>query len=96
MGVIGASVKEIFPADGRPGVESPPYERGPFCTPIPGPGSVPIDSRRTVGEHTLLPAARDLTARVASRIARLDAKMTLRSGDGKALFPRYRPVLPND
>jgi hypothetical protein len=41
-------------------------------------------------------AARDLTAQVASPIARLDAKMTLRSGDGKAQFPRYRPALPND
>src|SRR5450631_361738 len=42
------------------------------------------------------PAARDLTAQVASPIARLDAKTTLRSGDGKAQFPRYRPALPND
>ena len=33
---------------------------------------------------------------VAMQVARLVAKTTLRSGDGKAQFPRYRPALPND
>lgn len=55
-----------------------------------GPGSL------SSVEHTRLLAAHDLTAQVANPIARLDAKMTSRSGDGKALFPRYRPALPND
>jgi hypothetical protein len=41
-------------------------------------------------------AASDLRAQVASPIVRLDAKTTLRPGDGKAQFLPYRPALPND